>query len=376
MVRFPRTCRARNSRFPYTLRLPRAPGVLCIDAARDARSTRPHAHAQGHSARRQLARNSPVRSPSKRSPPRSARGSPRRPSPPRSTARSSASTIELPDSGEAHVKILTDKDPEALGVLRHSAAHIMARAVMRLFDGVQLAFGPTIDERLLLRHRAARAAQRRRLPGDRSRDGRRSSTPTSRSSGSKTPRDEALADRARTWSRSSRSSTSTTGLADHASLSFYRQGEFIDLCRGPHIPSAGAIGAFKLLSHRRRVLEGRRRQRQQLQRLYGTAFFTKEELDAYLAQVEEAKRRDHRVLGKQLELFTISQEVGPGLILWMPKGAIVRAQLEEFIKDELTSAAATSRSTRRTSAASSCTGPAGTFRTTATASSRRSISIR
>ncbi|OYV84866.1 MAG: threonine--tRNA ligase [Planctomycetia bacterium 21-64-5] len=125
-----------------------------------------------------------------------------------------------------------------------------------------------------------------------------------------------------------------TGLVDQPTLSFYRQGEFIDLCRGPHVPSAGAIGEFKLLSVAGAYWKGDA-SRQQLQRLYGTAWFSKQELDDYLRMVEEAKRRDHRVLGKQLELFTTNQLVGSGLILWLPKGAIVRGLLETFVRDEL-----------------------------------------
>ena len=117
-------------------------------------------------------------------------------------------------------------------------------------------------------------------------------------------------------------------------LSFYRQGEFVDLCRGPHIPHAGKVGAFKLLSIAGAYWKGQTG-RKMLQRVYGTAFFDKKELDAYLAQVEEARKRDHRKLGKELGLFTISPLVGKGLILWMPKGAIVRGVLENFMKDEL-----------------------------------------
>ena len=120
----------------------------------------------------------------------------------------------------------------------------------------------------------------------------------------------------------------------YPSLSFYRQGEFIDLCRGPHIPHAGKVGAFKLLTIAGAYWKNDST-RKQLQRLYGTAFFNQKDLDAYLHQVEEAKKRDHRVLGKQLKLFTISPLVGSGLILWMPKGATVRGILESFIKDEL-----------------------------------------
>jgi threonyl-tRNA synthetase len=125
------------------------------------------------------------------------------------------------------------------------------------------------------------------------------------------------------------------GLADHDTLSFYRQGEFIDLCRGPHIPSAGAIGAFKLLSIAGAYWKGDA-SRQQLQRLYGTAWFSQAELDEHLKMVEEAKRRDHRVLGRHLELFATNPNlVGAGLVLWLPKGATVRGILENFIREEL-----------------------------------------
>src|SRR5262249_29160696 len=123
-------------------------------------------------------------------------------------------------------------------------------------------------------------------------------------------------------------------LKKYPTLSFYRQGEFIDLCRGPHIPHAGKVGALKIMSIAGAYWKNDA-SRKQLQRLYGTAFFNQKDLDAYVAQLEEAKKRDHRVLGKQLRLFTISQEAGQGLILWMPKGATVRGILEGFIKDEL-----------------------------------------
>ncbi len=126
-----------------------------------------------------------------------------------------------------------------------------------------------------------------------------------------------------------------TGLANETELSFYRQGEFIDLCRGRHIPSTGHIGkAFKLLSLAGAYWKGDA-SRQQLQRLYATAFFDKQELDEHLRVLEEAKRRDHRVLGKQLELFTVSPIVGSGLILWLPKGAVIRQTLEDYLKSEL-----------------------------------------
>ena len=148
------------------------------------------------------------------------------------------------------------------------------------------------------------------------------------------PRDEAIA-LCRELKQDFKVEHIETGLADEKTLSFYRQGEFVDLCRGKHIPSTGHIGsAFKLLSVAGAYWKGDS-DREQLQRLYATAFFDKTELDAHLEQLAEAKRRDHRVLGKQLELFTVSPMVGSGLILWLPKGAIIRQTLEDYIKGEL-----------------------------------------
>ena len=121
-----------------------------------------------------------------------------------------------------------------------------------------------------------------------------------------------------------------TGLAEDQTLSFYQQGEFLDLCRGPHVPSPKSIGAFKLLSIAGAYWKGDQ-EREQLQRLYATAFFTQKELDEHLALIEEAKKRDHRVLGKRLNLFHIDEMVGQGLVLWAPKGAFVRQTLQDFI---------------------------------------------
>jgi threonyl-tRNA synthetase len=239
----------------------------------------------------------------------------------------------LPTSGDVSLRLLTRKDPEALGVMRHSCAHIMARAVMRLYPGVQLAFGPTTDNGFYydfdLEHKLSEEdfakieAEMARIikldePFERIEE----------------PRVAALAV-CQDLKQSLKVEHNETGLAEHPTLSFYRQGEFIDLCRGPHIPSAGAIGAFKLLSVAGAYWKGDA-SKQQLQRLYATAFFSKEELDEHLKMVEEAKRRDHRVLGKQLELFTTNPLVGAGLILWLPKGALIRGLLETFVREELT----------------------------------------
>jgi threonyl-tRNA synthetase len=237
-----------------------------------------------------------------------------------------------PEPPEASFEILTDKHADSLEVLRHSSAHVMARAVMRLFPGTQLAFGPALANGFY-------------YDID-------SPTPITEAD---FPRIEAemkkIVAAAEPFERFERPTAEGRALcADlkqqykvehidddlkkYPTLSFYRQGEFIDLCRGPHIPNAGKVGAFKLLNIAGAYWKNDA-SRKQLQRLYGTAFFNQKDLDAYLAQLEEAKKRDHRVLGKQLRLFTISQEAGQGLILWMPKGAIVRGILEGFIKDEL-----------------------------------------
>jgi len=113
----------------------------------------------------------------------------------------------------------------------------------------------------------------------------------------------------------------------------YRQGTFVDLCRGPHLSSTGEINAFKLLSIAGAYWRGDERQTM-LQRIYGVAFNSKEELDNHLAKIEEADKRNHRKLGKELVLFSFNDEAGPGLVLWHPKGAIIRRTIEDFWKDE------------------------------------------
>jgi len=240
----------------------------------------------------------------------------------------------LPSEGEVSLRLLTKKDPEALAVMRHSAAHVMARAVMRLFDGVQLAFGPTTDNGFYYDFELQRPLSEEDFPAIEAEMAKivKANEPFERI---EEPRDKAVAI-CRDLKQTLKVEHINEGLAEHPTLSFYRQGEFIDLCRGPHIPSAGAIGAFKLLSIAGAYWKGDAN-RQQLQRLYGTAWFSKEELEEHLKRVEEAKRRDHRVLGKQLDLFTTNPGlVGAGLVLWLPKGAAVRGLLEAFLREELT----------------------------------------
>ncbi|MSQ93339.1 MAG: threonine--tRNA ligase [Gemmataceae bacterium] len=239
---------------------------------------------------------------------------------------------ELPADGEHTFQILTDRDPEALDVLRHSSAHVMARAVMRLFPDVQLAFGPTVENGFYYDIDSPTPIREEDFPKIEAEM-------------------KKIVDKAEPFERFERPTAEARGLCadlkqklkvehideelkQHPSLSFYRQGEFIDLCRGPHIPHAGKIGAFKVMTIAGAYWKNDST-RPQLQRLYATAFFNPKDLESHLNRIEEAKKRDHRVLGKQLKLFTISQMVGSGLILWMPKGATVRGILETFIKDEL-----------------------------------------
>ncbi|MCG8648653.1 MAG: threonine--tRNA ligase [Pirellulales bacterium] len=236
------------------------------------------------------------------------------------------------DDQPLSLKLLTRRDREALDVLRHSAAHVMARAVMRLYKGVSLAFGPTTEGGFYYDFDLPEKISEDDFPKieDEIKKIIKDKEPFERFL---LERDEArkLCD---DLDQDLKVEHIDTGLADQATASFYRQGEFVDLCRGPHIPDAGKIKAIKLMSiagsHWKGDVSGR-----QLQRLYGTAFFDKKELKAYLEQIEEAKRRDHRVLGKQHGLFSINAEVGQGLCLWLPKGARVRVTLEDFLRQEL-----------------------------------------
>jgi threonyl-tRNA synthetase len=239
----------------------------------------------------------------------------------------------LSDSGEIRLRLLTKKDLETLAVMRHSCAHVMAQAVMRLFEGVQLAFGPTTATGFYYDFALPHSLSEEDFPRIEA-EMHKIVKADERFERLEKPRGEALA-LCQELGQEFKVEHIETGLADETSLSFYRQGEFIDLCRGKHIPSTGHIGgAFKLLSVAGAYWKGDA-SRQQLQRLYATAFFDKKQLDAHLEQLAEAKRRDHRVLGKQLELFTINQTVGSGLILWLPKGAVLRQTLEDYIRGEL-----------------------------------------
>jgi threonyl-tRNA synthetase len=238
---------------------------------------------------------------------------------------------ELAD-GEHTLQILTEKDAEALEVLRHSSAHIMARAVCRLFPGVQLAFGPPLANGFYYDIHSPTPIREDDFPRieEEMKKIIKDAEPFERFERS-VPEGRALV---QDMKQEFKVEHIDDDLRKYPVLSFYRQGEFVDLCRGPHIPHAGRVGAFKLMSIAGAYWKNDS-SRPQLQRLYATAFFNPKDLEAHLRLLEEAKKRDHRLLGKQLKLFTISPMVGSGLILWMPKGSIIRGILETFIKDEL-----------------------------------------
>ncbi len=238
----------------------------------------------------------------------------------------------LPEEGQISLRLITKKDPEALDIMRHSCAHVMARAVMRLFPSVQLAFGPTIENGFYYDFQLEHSLSEEDFPQIEAEMARivKEDEAFERV---EMDRGEAI-QFCQDLGQALKVEHLEGGLKDEAAVSFYRQGEFIDLCRGPHVPNAGVIGAFKLLSVAGAYWKGDA-SRQQLQRLYGTAWFSKPELDGYLRKLEEAKRRDHRVLGRQLELFLIEPAVGSGLVFWLPKGAIIRRELENFIYGEL-----------------------------------------
>src|SRR5580698_5609005 len=203
------------------------------------------------------------------------------------------------------LRLLTDRDAEALGVLRHSCAHVMARAVMRLFPKVNLAFGPTLANGFYYDIDCPHKLREEDFPRieEEMRKIVKDAEPFERFERPVAEARGLVADLHQGY----KVEHIDDDLKQYPSLSFYRQGEFIDLCRGPHIPHAGKVGAFKLLSLAGAYWKNDAT-RKQLQRLYGTAFFNQKDLEAYLEQLEEAKKRDHRVLGKQLKLFTITQQ--------------------------------------------------------------------
>ena len=238
------------------------------------------------------------------------------------------SDLARPIEKDAAVQILTSKDPEALVVYRHSTAHLLAAAVLELYPETQLGIGPPIDtgfyydfdrptaftpDDLEKIEKKMWEIQARQLPYERI----------------YTQKEEGLRKYSDAWMKCEL-------IAERAGEVFteYTLGpHFIDFCRGPHVPNTSKIKAFKLLSIAGAYWKGDEHKKQ-LQRIYGTAFFSAKDLEEYLKQVEEAKKRDHRKLGKELDLFSIQELAGPGLIFFHPKGGIIRKQLEDWMRDQ------------------------------------------
>jgi threonyl-tRNA synthetase len=248
-------------------------------------------------------------------------------------ARPTQELIDLtrPLEKDTELRILTEKDPEALGVYRHSSAHLLAAAVLELFPETKLGHGPATEsgffydfyretpftpEDLEKIEKKMQELVQQNLPYARE----------------FLPRDEGL-ERFKGEGDFMKCHFIEQFTKPDEKISIYKTGKFLDFCRGPHIPSTGKIKAFKLLNIAGAYWLGDEKN-PQLQRIYGTSFFSKKDLDAYLHQIEEAKKRDHRVIGKQLDLFSIQELAGPGLIFWHPKGGIIRKEMEDWMRDQ------------------------------------------
>jgi threonyl-tRNA synthetase len=249
-------------------------------------------------------------------------------------AKADGAPIDLsrPLNDDVSLKIITSADgEEALEVLRHSTSHIMAQAVKQLWPGTQVAIGPAIengfyydflkDEAFTEEDLAEIEARMRELAAQ-DLEIRRVEMPKAEAVALFRGKGESF----KAELVEERVETETATL--------YEQGDFIDLCRGPHLPSTGGLKAFKLLSVAGAYWKGDE-SNVQLQRIYGTSFFKQKDLEDYLALLEEAKRRDHRKLGRELDLFSFQEEVGGGLVFWHPKGALIRQIIEDYLRAKL-----------------------------------------
>ncbi len=238
--------------------------------------------------------------------------------------------LTRPIEGDANLEFILPGEPEALEIYRHSAAHLLAAAVLELYPETKLGIGPPTetgffydflreqpftDEDLARIEQKMWELQRKDLPYRR--------VVTSKEEGLRKYREKGEWMKCELIEEKAGEEFTEYTLGDH----------FVDFCRGPHVPSTSRIKAFKLLSVAGAYWKGDERN-PQMQRIYGTAFFTQEELDRYLHQLEEAKKRDHRRLGKELDLFSFQEVAGAGLVFFHPKGAIVRKVMEDWMRDQ------------------------------------------
>jgi threonyl-tRNA synthetase len=236
--------------------------------------------------------------------------------------------LDRPIDRDVSLAILTERDPESLEVLRHSAAHVLATAVREIFPGAGIGFGPPIEDGFYYDFEVPRPFTPDDLERIEARMGEvaKADYPFVREVVDRASATRRFADDPLKLERISE-------LGDDETITIYTDGPFTDLCRGPHIPATGRLKHFKLLHAAGAYWRGDEK-RQMLQRIYGTAWFKKEDLEAYLHRLEEARKRDHRVIGRQLDLFSISDVVGPGLILWHPRGAMIKWLLSRAVEDD------------------------------------------
>ncbi len=228
---------------------------------------------------------------------------------------------------DADVAIVTERDPEGVEILRHSTAHLLAHAVKELFPDAQVTIGPVIENGFYYDFSYKRpftpedlAAIEKKMVEISKRD-----LPVARKI---MPRDQAVALFSAMGEKYK--AEIIASIPEGETLSLYEQGGFIDLCRGPHVPSTGKLKVFKLMRVAGAYWRGDSKN-EMLQRIYGTAWGKKEDQDAYLKMLEEAEKRDHRRLGTQLDLFHL-QEEAPGLVFWHPKGWVLWQQVEQYMR--------------------------------------------
>ncbi|HEY2915516.1 MAG TPA: threonine--tRNA ligase, partial [Candidatus Angelobacter sp.] len=239
--------------------------------------------------------------------------------------------LSKPLEQDVALRLLTDRDPDALYVYRHSSAHLLATAVLELFPETKLGHGPPTDTGFFYDFFRPTPF----TPEDLEKIEKRMGEVAARDEKFEReliPRNEGLA-RFRSEGDFMKVHFIEQFTKQGEPISTYRNGKFVDFCRGPHVPSTGRIKAFKLTSIAGAYWLGDEKN-PQLQRIYGTSFFNKKDLEQHLHAIEEAKKRDHRVLGKELDLFSIQELAGPGLIFWHPKGGIIRKEMEDWMRDE------------------------------------------
>jgi threonyl-tRNA synthetase len=239
--------------------------------------------------------------------------------------------LATPLTADTRLELVKENDPDALKVLRHSAAHVLATAVLELFPETKLGHGPATDSGFFYDfHR-----EKPFVPEELALINAKMAEVIARDEKfvrEYETREQALAEFARDGDfMKTHFVTKFTAPGDQ--VSFYRNGNFMDFCRGPHVPSTGRVKAVKVTNLAGAYWLGDEKN-PQLQRVYGTAFFSQKEMDAHFARLEEAAKRDHRLLGKQLDLFSIQEVAGPGLIFWHPKGGIVRKVMEDWMREE------------------------------------------